>query len=136
MIAYKPDNDLCGQEGPPLQPCAVDNLFRGAAFAFTFHRNILFFATLFLPLLSVFHHLVSLRRGDTSSPSSSINTSLLVCLDFRREEEEETSLDVHAHPAALTSPPPQFSPSAAIPCSLCNPFRSGAAARLALSNCQ
>lgn len=99
----KPDpNDLCQTRGNPLHLRTVDNLFqrgRHSSLYFPASSSFPFFSPFFL--LSVFHHLISLRLGDTSTPSLPAPACLYV-LTFRllrgQKEEKETSLDMHAHP--------------------------------------
>lgn len=142
MIACEPrPNDLCRPEGTHCS--------RVAEIIFSEGRNLTSYFPETFPLLCIFPSsfrflpfIISSPSGWVTHPPPALSTGLLVCLSaqaFKREQEEETSSDMHAHPAALTPPPNHpshpFPPSAAMPCSLCNPFRS-AAARLALSHCQ
>ena len=110
-------------------------------------RNLTLYFPETFPLLCVFpssfrflSFIISSPSGWVTHPPPARSTGLLVCLNIqtfrgnRKRKPHRTCM--HTLPPLLPSNPSRpFPPSAAMPCSLCNPFRS-AAARLALSHCQ
>lgn len=119
-------NDLWGDL---LQPCTVDDHFKGVVFVFSSCHH--------LPLSISFSFICFLSSCRLPLARWHILPVLLwapACwfvVTFREERKKKKPRRSCMHTLLPSLPP--FSPDAAVPCSLRNPFRSRSTGRLALS---